>query len=217
MLSFRALVGPLAIIGAGVLLQGQAPPSAADLARRVQARYSTVRDFTAQFTLTQTNSLTRMTAVDRGRVAVKKPGRMRWVTETGSKNEIVADGSEVYSYLPKDRLVRVAPLPKIDERGSAALLLLTGGGDLTRDFDLAPTVEAPAGEWHLTVMPRTKPADFAALTLQVDRVSLRLLGLAIVDEQENIRTFRFAGLRENEGIPDATFVFTIPPSAEVRR
>jgi outer membrane lipoprotein-sorting protein len=82
---------------------------------------------------------------------------------------------------------------------------------------VSPKVEGSAGEWHLTVTPKSPPADFTSMTLEVDRTTLRLQGLEIADEQGGVRHFRFSGLKENQGIPDSSFAFSIPPGVEVRR
>jgi outer membrane lipoprotein carrier protein len=216
MQAFRA-AGVLLVLAAGsAVVRAQAPPAAADLAARIQERYATIRDFTAQFALTQTSGLRLGGGEDRGKVTVKKPGRMRWVFETGDKSEVVADGLKIYSYFPKDKYVHVAEFPA-GEQASAALLLLTGRGDLRRDFIATAPAEHPTGEWHLILQPRTAEADFKELTLAVERGSLRLRGLRILDEQGGIRHFRFANLQENRGVADAVFDFRIPKGVEVRR
>ena len=189
---------------------------AAELVARIQARYATVRDFTADFTQTQTSGLTRQNAVDRGKVSIKKPGRMRWVSETGSRSEVVADGVQIYFYLPKDRLVQVSPMPKGSE-ASTALLLLTGRGDLTRDFSTGPVTDSTPGEWRVTLTPKSPQADFTTLTLAVDRASLQLRGLTVEDTQGGVQRFQFTNLRENQGLADSAFEFKIPKGVDVRR
>jgi outer membrane lipoprotein carrier protein len=192
----------------------QGTPSAADLAARVQARYATIRDFTADFTLNTTSSLAIGGGSDRGKVIVKKPVRMRWTLQTGSQHEVVSDGTTLYNYFPKDKIVNVMTL---EEQTSTALLLLTGRGDLTRDFEPSLGKEQPPGEWRLTLRPKTPQPDYTEITLAVDRTTLRLLGLDILDDQGTIRKFRFTNLRENRGVPDSAFAFKVPPGVEVQK
>lgn len=191
-------------------------PTAVDLAAKIQAHYATVRDFTADFTLEQTSALLPKPSNDKGTVQVKKPGRMRWTFTTGDKNEMVADGTRMYSYFPRDKYVLVTPMPKDDE-ASTALLFLTGRGDITRDFTATLPSPQPADEWQLLLTPRTKQADFATLTLQVDRRSLALRGLIVVDDQGGTQKFRFLNLRENRGLADQAFTFAIPRGVEIRQ
>jgi outer membrane lipoprotein carrier protein len=194
--------------------RGGRQPSASELAARVQARYETIRDFTADFTLTTTSPLSIGGGTDKGKVLIKKPVRMRWTLQTGSQHEVVADGTTLYNYFPRDKLVNVVELK---DQTSSALLLLTGRGDLTRDFTPSLAPEQPPGEWRLTLKPRTPQPDYMEITLSVERTSLRLLGLDILDDQGTVRKFRFSNLRENQGLPDSAFAFRMPSGVEIQK
>lgn len=190
-------------------------PSASDLAARVQARYNTIHDFTADFTQRQTSPLLPRPVTERGDVKVKKPGRMRWTYATGDRNQVVSDGTMIYFYFPRDRYVSPSPMPKDDE-ASTALLFLAGQGNLTRDFAVSLPADQPSGEWQLQLLPRAKEADFESLTLEVDRATLAFRGLVTVDEQGGTSAFRFTNLRENRGLTEREFEFAIPRGVEVR-
>lgn len=195
----------------------QAPPaSAADLARRLQARYDTVRDFTADFTHQYRGGILRQTMTESGHVKIKKPGRMYWTYTTPEKKEFVADGSKLYTYLPGDKVVIISDLPKGDE-ASTALLFLTGQGDLVRDFRPAVPKDPPAGVWQLDLIPKTGQAEFTSLSLLVDPRTLTLRGLSSTDAQDGVSTFFFRNLRENTGLADNQFQFKIPRGVEIRR
>ena len=84
--------GAVSVVLASGAVLAQSTSSAAALATRVQARYATVRDFTADFTLRQRSGLLPRESEDRGKVAIKKPDRMRWTFATGSQSQVVADG-----------------------------------------------------------------------------------------------------------------------------
>ena len=202
------------LLSAAAGAAGQAP-SAADLAARVQAHYAQVRNFTASFTLTQSSALLPRPTTERGSVKVKKPGRMRWLY-TADKKEFVADGSMLYSFFPRDKYVNVNPLPK-GEDASTALLFLTGRGDLARDFTSTLDGDQPAGEWRLNLKPKAKQTDFTSLALEVERTTLALRGITVVDDQGGTSRFRFEGLKENVGLADRDFEFKIPPGVEVRK
>lgn len=190
-------------------------PTATDLAARVQARYNTISDFTADFTQRQTSPLLPKPVVDRGEVKIKKPGRMRWVYATGERHQVISDGTTIYAYFPQDRHVSPTPMPQGDD-ASTALLFLAGQGSLTRDFTATLPVDQPADEWRLMLRPRTADADFETLTLEVDRASLAFRGLVVVDQQGGTSAFRFTNMRENRGLSDREFTFVIPRGVEVR-
>src|SRR5690349_8105995 len=108
---FLALLTAVAVPSAAP----QQQPSAADLAKRLQARYQTVRDFTADFEQTYQGILLRKAATERGTLLLKKPSRVRMSYESPEKKLFVSDGSQFYSYFPADRSGSVNALPKEGE------------------------------------------------------------------------------------------------------
>lgn len=206
----------VAALAAGVPAAAQSVPSATDLAGRIQARYATVRDFTADFSQSLTSSLLTRPVSDRGQLQVKKPDRMRWTYATDDKKVFVADGSRFYSYFPKDRYVIERKLPGPNE-SSTALLFLAGRANLARDFVPSLPPKQPETEWRLLLAPKAGPADFKTIAVDVDRTSFALRGFTVTDEEGAVTSFRFANVRENQNLPDADFMFTIPRGVEVRR
>lgn len=203
-----------AVLGAAPVAQADRP-QAPDLARKLQARYQTVRDFTANFEQTYQGVLLRKAATERGKLLLKKPNRIRMTYEAPEKKVFVADGSQFYSYFPADRAGSVTPLPKEGE-SSTALLFIAGRGDLTRDFTASLPASQPEGEWHLRLVPRTPQSDFQTLTLMVDRATLALRGFIAVDDQ-GTNTIRLSQMKENAGLKDDAFLFTFPKGTEINR
>jgi len=207
----------LVLVGAATIVASaeQGTPTAAALASRIQTHYTSVKDFTAGFTLTQTGGLLLKEKTERGDVKIKKPSRMRWTYTGSDRQEFVADGTRLYAYFPQDKYVTMSALPKGNEV-STALLFLAGRGDLTHDFVATVPDVQPAGEWRLLLKPKTPQADFKTLTLDVDRTTLALRGFTVVDENGGVSKFRFVNLRENRGLTDEAFAFTIPKGVELR-
>lgn len=203
--------------GAAILSSQSAPPiSAQELAKLLQAHYSTVRDFTADFTHQYRGGALRQALSERGNVKVKKPGRMFWTYIAPEKKQFVSDGSKIYSFIEAEKVVYITDLPK-GEDASTALLFLTGRGDLVRDFRPALPKAQPAGAWQLDLAPKTAQTDFTSLSVIVDPRTLQLRGLISTDPQEGVSTFTFSNLRENVGLADNQFAFKIPRGVEVRR
>jgi len=213
----RALAAWIAVVAAAA---PQAPrPPAEELARRIQAHYDTVRDFTADFIHSYVGGVLRTRVTEQGRLQVKKPGRMRWdYTEPESKT-FVSDGTELYSYLPADRQVYVSPLPSEDQ-ATTAVLFLAGKGNLLRDFTLSYAEDqagAAPGTVALRLDPKLPDRDYDWLVLVVDRTSLRIRSLVAADDQGGTSTFQFRNLQENVGLADRTFEFKIPRGVDVIR
>ena len=125
----------------GARVDGQASPQAGRgrpnpptaLAARLQTRYDTIKDFTADFTQTYEGGVLRRKTTESGTLLVKKPGRMRWEYKTPEEKLFVSDGRKLYAWVPADRQVTVSALPSGDAPATPILFLL-GRGQLARDF-----------------------------------------------------------------------------------
>jgi outer membrane lipoprotein carrier protein len=191
-------------------------PTAADLARAIQQQYDTVRDFSASFEHRYRGGVLRKEAIERGTMQVKKPSRMRWTYESPERKIFVADGTRIYSYIPEDRQVIVAPVPDEAEATTPALFL-SGHGSLVRDFaaSFPPEPDLSPGTYSLKLVPRRREAEYDWLVLVVDRGTYRIRKLITADAQGGQSTFTFSDVRENVGIPDSAFRFTIPRGVDV--
>ncbi len=204
----------------GLPVLGQAPQNqdARTLAEAIQKRYDQVRDFSADFVHVYKGGTLRMQATERGTVLIKKPGKMRWQYNTPEDKLFVSDGRTMYAYFPADAQVTVSLMP-LDDEASAAVLLLTGKGDLVRDF--RPEYVDPPGfasdSFALRLEPISPTPDYESLILIVARKNLALRQLISTDRQGGTSTFQFTNLAENLGLADSDFSFTIPLDVEVTR
>lgn len=191
-------------------------PGAEALARDLQRKYDTVRDFSADFVHSYRGGVLRKTVTERGRLLVKKPGKMRWSYTAPDEKVFVSDGRRMYSYIPADRQVYVGTVP--DEEASTPGLFLAGKGNLLRDFDVSvgelPS-GAPAGTQALRLVPRRHEADYEWLLLVLDRQTLQMRMLVTGDKQGGQSTFTFTNLKENVGLADREFLFRIPRGVDV--
>jgi outer membrane lipoprotein-sorting protein len=210
----RGRIALAAVVLAGTTVAGQTTPPAGDLAARVQSHYDTVKDFQADFTSVYRGGFTRPMPEERGKVKVKKPGRMSWVYQGADPKEYWSDGSRIYTYLVERNEVMISPLPTGSE-GSTSLLFLMDRGNLTRDFTPSLTGDQPAGQWRLTLVPKRPDPDVTSLVLVVDRATFKLTGFEIKDDQGGTTTMKFQNLKENVGLRDQDFVKGLPRNAKI--
>ena len=197
---------------------GGAADSAADeLAQALQRRYDSIRDFSADFVHSYQGGVLRKPISERGHVLIKKPGKMRWEYTTPEKKLFVADGVRMYSYLPADKQVIVSAASR-DDQTTAPALFLAGKGNLARDFS-ASLVEVPAGlptgGRALKLVPKTPQPDYDWLVFSLDPASLAIQGLVTMDAQGGQSSFWFTNLKENVGLADTPFAFSIPRGVDV--
>jgi outer membrane lipoprotein carrier protein len=193
-----------------------AEPNAAEFAQRLQRHYAAVKDFSADFAHTYRGGVLRKLVTERGRVAIKKPGKMRWDYSAPDKKQFISDGTRVYSYIPDDKQVIVSAMPKDDQ--ATPTMFLTGKGSFTRDFtpsfiELPP--DLPAKTVALKLVPKTAQRDYDWIVLAVDPDRLEIRGLLTVDPQGGTSTLAFTNLKENIGLSDNEFVFKMPRGVDV--
>ncbi len=166
---------------------------------------------------TYEGGILRKKTVEKGHVAIRKPGRMRWTYTAPEEKLFVSDGTKLYSYVPVDKQVYVATLPQGDDAASTPALFLAGRGDLARDFtaSMASIAEAPEGSVALELTPIQPEKEYESLVLVVDRDTLQWRMLVTTDRQGGRSTFAFSNMRENTGVPDREFQFSIPRGVDV--
>jgi outer membrane lipoprotein carrier protein len=186
-----------------------------ELAGRIQQRYDTVKDFEAEFVQTYQGGLLRTKTTEQGTVAIKRPGRMRWVYTKPERKEFVSNGRQIYSYIPRDKQVVVSPMP--EDAQTTPALFLSGRGHLVRDF-VATFAEVPGaaqGSMGLKLVPKKNDPEVEWLMIAVDRDSLQIRTLIALDRQGGRSAFTFNNLKENRNLSDTIFDFKVPRGVDV--
>ncbi len=202
-------------------LQASAQVATDDLPRlvdKVESHYESVRDFEADFTQRYERRLLNRVTEEKGHLWMKKPGRMRWEYRSPEQKLFVTDGTKAYFYIPAEKQVMVSHEPRgamAMEKGSP-FELLAGKGRLGASFGFFPS-EEPAKEGGVVIhlVPLTHHEEFEDVEIEVDPKDGRLLRLVLRDLQRNRTEFLFQNVRENLGLAETLFRFTIPSGVEV--
>ena len=212
----RAIAGaiPIASFFGFGLASGQATPSAQDVATSIQRKYDTIRDFSADFVHTHEGGVLKRKRVERGTLLVKKPGKMRWTYQAPDEKVFVSDGVRLIQYFPDENRAVVSEVPDDDQ---AAVLFLAGRGNLTRDFNVSfgQGDGGASATWTLRLEPRKPQPEYDWLEIAAARNTLVLQSLTVAEKQGSRSTFVFANFKENPGLADKTFAFSIPRGADV--
>jgi outer membrane lipoprotein carrier protein len=209
------LLAVLVVLTIGSATAGaQARPPAEELARSLQQRYAKIRDFSADFVHSYRGGALRTQVTERGTMAIKKPGKMRWNYTSPERKTFVSDGVKIYSYIPQDRQVIVSDVPTAEE-ATTAVMFLAGKGDIVRDFTPSYAEGGPRGAWSLKLVPRKAERDYDTLVLALDAATLQIKALTTTDRQGGESTFTFTSMKENRGLSDKEFAFRIPRGVDV--
>ena len=69
--------------------------------------------------------------------------------------------------------------------------------------------------YKLRLVPSKSAPEYKYLTIVIDRVTLQIRGLSTTDYQGGQSTFSFSNLKENQGLSEQDFEFTIPRGVDV--
>lgn len=197
---------------AGVAGQTPATPSAEAVATSLQKKYDTIKDFSADFVQQYEGGPLKRKREERGTLLVKKPGKMRWTYKAPDEKVFVSDGSRLYQHFPQENRVIVGPAP---EGNQAAVLFLAGRGNLTRDFTVTFAPSTNPAAWTLHLAPKQPQPGYDWLDITITRDTLRLLAFTVGEAQGSRSTFYLSNFKENPGLADKQFAFSIPQGAEV--
>jgi outer membrane lipoprotein carrier protein len=189
-------------------------PPAADVAVALQRKYDSVKDFSASFTQTYEGGVLRRKGSETGTVSVKKPGRMRWDYTSPEKKLFVSNGQTMFLYFPNEKQVMKNDVPSQDQATSAVLFLM-GKGNIVRDFNVRWADGGSDTTYRLRLDPKTRQSEYDWLEITADRETLRIVGLTAADAQGGRSSFSFSNFKENTGLADKMFEFTIPRGTEV--
>ena len=208
----RTLLVVLAITISAALPAAQAKQTPDALAKELQARYQGIRDFSADFVQSYRAGVLKTQTRESGTVAVKKPGKMRWLYSKPERKELVSDGNKVYWYVPAEKQVT-----SWDAANQATTpdLFLSGRGDISRDFTPAYVDASIPGTIALKLVPRKSEPEFEYLVLALDPGTLQIRGLTTRDHQGGDSTITFTNMKENKGLSDKDFIFRAPAGVSV--
>jgi len=207
----------VAVILAAVSLAGQSGPlSVEEIVSRLQERYDTLDDFSADFQHTYAGGLLSTSNIEHGIVHVKKPGRWRFNYSTPENKSFICNGTSIYSYFPEDQQVILSQLPA-NPRTSTPALFLSGVGNLESDFtvELSEPYNANNHSLALRLTPVVGSADYESLVLTLNAKNYNIEVMATTDFQGGVSTYTFANLQENPGLSDTFFEFDIPQDVDV--
>lgn len=189
--------------------------------KTLQATYRNTKDLQADFTQQTRIEGFATPLTSRGRLYIKKPGRLRWDYHEPSVEQIYVNKSQVQMYVPAHEQVLIGDLTRMTA-SRAPLRLLQGVGKLEEEFDLAPTPVLQTGADGLplvTLLPKTSTHEsvqnVARIVLEVQPKTYYIKTLHIHEISGNVSTFEFSNLQPNTGLKDDLFEFTVPPGVEV--
>jgi outer membrane lipoprotein carrier protein len=204
---------PVAALGASALLSfGQSsPPTAHELAQRVDRHYNQLRSLKAGFT--ESYEGLGMRRAESGTLLLLKPGRMKWDYSSPAGKLFLLDGKFAWFYSRGDSQVQRIPAKELDDLRSPLRFLL-GHTELEKELDNLTLATDAGGHFTLTGQPKGQEKRVSRLSLTVTADGT-ITGIEIEEADGALTRFSFSSEELNAPVSAETFHFTPPPGVPV--
>ena len=215
-LRILALAGSLL---APLSLASARPRAQTDLLDRAVAVWSKVRTARATFEQTITNSLTGRTMTATGEYQQQRPGKLSVRFADPANDRIVADGKNLWLYLPSTapgQVIRTS----VKDGGSGTV-------DLSAQFLTTPRSRftvVPAGTLSVggrathafTLTPKTKAgAPFQSATVWIDDADATIRQFDVTETSGLQRKVRLTSFKTNVAVDASAFNFDVPEGVRI--
>ncbi len=149
----------------------------------------------------------------------QKPCRMRWQYEKppDQKKEVIADGHQVWIYLPEDALAMVYPLNQV-LRSDLVMRFFSGIGQVRQDFRLSwQRPPSEGANYVIDLVPRQAQAELKRLTLTINPQTYLVEKLEFSNALGEETRFAFSRTTLDVKVAPNFFTFTPPPGVQVVR
>jgi outer membrane lipoprotein carrier protein len=187
------------------------PPTAKELAARVDRHYNQLHSLKAGFVETYQGMGVRRT--ESGTLLLLKPGRMMWDYSSPSGKLFLLDGKYAWFYTRGDPQVQRIPAKELDDLRSPLRFLL-GHTELGKEMDSLSLAVSGKGSFTLTGQPKGQEQRIRRLTLTVTNEGT-ITAIEIEETDGALTHFTFTAEQPNVAVPADSFHFTPPPGVPV--
>jgi len=182
-----------------------------NIVSKVQAAYSAMNDYQADFT--QEIKTGRGARSASGKLLIKMPGKMRWDYASPVKKHLITDGNTSWMLLPEENQVYVQPLAR-SASVKVPLQMLTGTLDFEKDY-FASLLEEGDGVHRIRINPKKKNMGFDHAVIHIDKKTLRIVRFELLDLYGTRTTVTLKNAGMNRGMKDGLFAYKPKPGIEV--
>ncbi|MCL2656875.1 MAG: outer membrane lipoprotein chaperone LolA [Betaproteobacteria bacterium] len=145
-----------------------------------------------------------------GTFAFQRPGRFRFVYEKPYAQTIIGDGQKLWIWDKELNQVTIKPMG--DALGATPAALLTGDGQLERNFTLKDIGESDGMQW-VEATPKQQEAGFEKV--RIGFKAGQPLAMEVRDNFAQTTVLQFSGFERNVKFEANVFRFTPPQGADV--
>lgn len=150
------------------------------------------------------------TSKSQGKMAIQRPGKFRWDTQSPNQQVLVADGSLLWIY---DVDLEQATKQKVDttDTNSPALFLSGNVTDIPKRFNVSTEKEGNRVGFKLVAKSSDDMFQSIKIFFEANKLSKMVVGTRIGQRSE----FTFSQVELNPSMPQSTFHFKPPAGVDV--
>jgi outer membrane lipoprotein carrier protein len=183
-----------------------------ELLKEVEETYTKAGTLFAEFSQTNESAATGTKKTSSGRIAIKRPDKVRWETTSPDPNLLVSDGKKAWYYTaPFDETEhgQVSEYPASRVRSKLANAILSGefsGKDLKiKTLDVT----------HFSIIPKKgTAANVKEAKVKVDPARRTIIQIEILYDDGNHAQIDLTNIKLGEKLGDDVFVFQAPPNTD---
>uniref|UniRef100_A0A7C5ENF2 Outer membrane lipoprotein carrier protein LolA n=1 Tax=Desulfobacca acetoxidans TaxID=60893 RepID=A0A7C5ENF2_9BACT len=184
---------------------------------RVQEKYDKAGGFKTWFRQETRQKATTQGEQGEGWMYFQKPCRMRWQYEKPpeQKKEVVADGQQVWIYLPDEALAMVYPLSQVI-RSDLVMRFFSGIGQVRQDFQISwARLPASGSSYVINLVPKKPQAELTRLLITIHPQTYVVEHLEFTNALGEEIRFAFSQTTLGIKVPPNFFTFVPPPGVQV--
>ncbi len=180
----------------------------------VQGFYDATKDLSANFQQTYTHPVYGTKTVSKGKLRVKKPGKMVWDYAAANAADFYVTRKKLQVVEHDLRQVVSRTVDTADFAGAEKFLF--GGRQLVEDFKVRVANErlvkayGQAGHTVIELAPKQKNPHYQSLLLVVEDASGRVDAFVVRNADKSVNHFELTGFTRNDGLADSMFTFSKP-------
>ncbi len=191
------------------------PISPQEAAQNIEKAFASLSSLQADFEQAYYSASLATPLIEKGKLYLEKPDRMRWEYLEPERNIYVYKGGVSLAYFPEDnQLFRHTLSP--EERDWAIFSLLSGRTGILETYTIE-AAEFPTDKKtsvQLKLIPREE-GELSYILLEANSRTWLLERIISLDWAGNKQEFRFSGFKLNPRLEPRIFELEVPPDCEV--
>ncbi len=193
-------------------VEGAAPMSADEVARRLKEIQGKTRDFSADLYQEKKVSLLKEKIVSRGRIRFKKPDKVSIEFFHPEPSEMVFDGKTVLLYYREEK---VAERYSFLSHPVAERYLLFLKDPFQEKLAEWKILEEGDSFLVMEIIPKVKDPLFVKTRLRVSKKDWMVVGMDMVEKNGDTTSIRYSNMKVNTGLTDSDFEIHLPKDVKI--